>query len=397
MISLIKKNIFDHALFWMNIAVFIILLYGLALSFGFQYFDELTFYVVPFAISYYFLHRSKKTINESDFSFIRNEKTLKILVDLMILFAIVFQVIHYILLKHIPIVTAAISTDYYGIAYIRQNIKELDSVFISYGSAFLLKSILPFGIFMLFSYDKKRFWFFTFVSIFYAVALMQKAFIISIFIPLMMSLLLDRKWIKSILFLIVSFIGIVFIVLVTNPELRPINAAERPAKSRFKSVPSGEIASGIGDRIFKLTGKMVGNWFKYIPDTMAFQYGNSYRLVAKVTGKPYVDFSREIYKKTYVKETKMGFEGTATSAFFMYDYSNFGKFGLCIGGVLLALIFKFINKIFGDDVKSKIALNSLSILWLSSAALSTTLLSGGWALTIVLYFIFKPIIFKPQL
>lgn len=396
MILSIKTHLLAHALFWLNILVFCLLLFGLIAAYGVQYIDETCYYILPFILTYVFLHRKKEVIVISENSMPKsNEKVLLRLVDVMLIGTVLFQIVHFIMLGHVPIITAAISNDYYGIAFIRQSIKELDITWINYGSAFLMKAIMPFGLFLLYQMDKKRFWIYFIICSFYALALMQKALIISILIPLITYLLLQGKWIKSTLLLTFAMIGIVFLVYVTNPELRPFNKADKTSSKVVVQVDAGSaIAGGISDRIFKLTGKMVGNWFKYVPDTIPFQYGNGYRLVAKAKGEPFADISREIYKKMFLKETKLGLEGTATSAFFMYDYANFGKYGLVLAGILLAAIFKLINRLFGDDWRSKIALNSLSVFWLSSAALTSTLLSGGWAIIILMYFVFKPLILR---
>jgi ABC-type transport system involved in multi-copper enzyme maturation permease subunit len=95
----------------------------------------------------------------------------------------------------------------------------------------------------------------------------------------------------------------------------------------------------------------------------------------------------------------MGFDGTATTAYFMYDYANFGNWGLAIAGIYLAVFLVFVNLLFKNDFNNMLSLNVLYLLWLSSAPFTSTLFSGGWVLMLLLYWLYKPLIhtFKPLL
>jgi hypothetical protein len=156
-----------------------------------------------------------------------------------------------------------------------------------------------------------------------------------------------------------------------------------------KKVPGG-IATALYQRIFVTTGEMVGNWFHYVPDSLAFLNGQGYRLVAPMVGGTYHDYSREIYDKIYLKEAALGLTGTTTTAYFMYDYANFGNVGLLIAAIYLAFFLILVKRLFKEDYLHLFALNGLFVLWLSSAAFSTTFFSGGWILVLFLYFIFQP-------
>lgn len=91
-----------------------------------------------------------------------------------------------------------------------------------------------------------------------------------------------------------------------------------------------------------------------------------------------------------MKEAALGLTGTATTAYFMYDYANFGNVGLLIAAIYLAFFLILIKRLFKDDYLHLFALNGLFVLWLSSAAFTTTFFSGGWILVLFLYFIFQP-------
>ena len=57
---------------------------------------------------------------------------------------------------------------------------------------------------------------------------------------------------------------------------------------------------------------------------------------------------------------------------------------------MLAIVLNIVHAIFKTNYNWMFSLNCLFILWLSSAALSSTLFSGGWALTLLLYWLFIP-------
>ena len=93
----------------------------------------------------------------------------------------------------------------------------------------------------------------------------------------------------------------------------------------------------------------------------------------------------------YPKHAKKGLKGNVNVASFMYEYANFGVYGLILSGVFLGLLFVSIEKIFVNNITLKLAINLIPVLILSSQAITTLLFSGGWGLSILLYlFIIKP-------
>lgn len=409
MLASFRRNLKTNALFWLNILVLILLVYGLVQTFGGTYLPEMGIYTAAFAATYFLLNRRVASRKWELKEHAIDRKWIIRSMDALILLVIVFQVVHYVLIGNVPVIKAMFSTDYYYIAQIRQDIKKVDSTLVNYGSSFLIKAVLPVMLFIFWYHDRRRFWILLPVSIFYVLALMQKAFIVTILIPLIMALLLERRWIVAGIFSGVFMAGIVLLVLVTNPTLRPapfdcgecesalpvadttIAVVEEPA-SASKADESSGIAGELYNRVFIMTGEMVGNWFHYIPDSLPYLYGDGYRMVAKMRGHEFHEYSYDIYKYVRPKEAKMGFDGTATSAHFMYDYANFGMWGLVLSGAILAAFLVLVNMLFGTDFRALIALNTLFILWLSSAQFSTTLLSGGWLLTLLLYWFYKPIL-----
>ncbi len=397
-LSVVRSGIRNNTLFFIAIIVVLLLLYGLVATSGTMYAGKMAVYILTFSVAYVvfnrFLFRKTKV---SRFSLPPNYFNPTI--NLIILFVAVFQVLHYYMIGAVPAVKSILSNDFYEIARIRQDIKSVDSALINYSSSFLLKAVIPVLLFLLYYRDRKKFWLLLAVGAFYSFALMQKAFIVTILLPLIVGFLLEREWKKTLFYLFFSFGVVAALTVVSNPSLRggppqpvteqPVVATPAPHKAVRTEQYSApvELVVALYERVFITTGEMVGNWFYYIPDTLPYLKGNGYRLIG---GSDYRDYSREIYDKLKPGYAAMGFTGTATTAYFMYDYSNFGVYGLMAAGIYLALLLVWLKSFFGADRRSLVALNSVSLIWLSSAAFTTTLFSGGWILTILLYWFFRP-------
>ena len=194
MLVTLTRFLKSNSLFCINILVLLLLLFGLLQTYGTTYLPQIGIYVVAF-VGCYFLCRNR--FANWNWSLKENRLDRKWMlrsIDALIVFTIGFQILHYYVMGNVPVVKAMLSTDYYHITQIRQDIKAVDSSLINYASSFLLKAIVPFLLFLLYSIDKKRFWLYFFIATFYALALMQKAFIVTILMPLIIHLLLNRKW-----------------------------------------------------------------------------------------------------------------------------------------------------------------------------------------------------------
>lgn len=410
----IKEDVLLYAYFMSLLLV----LYGLHYYYGFRYFLPICLYVIAFVVSYFAF---KKVLKLEFFKFLStnkvsltNENFLLKSLPFVVAFCLVFVVGHFVYLKNIPLLTSYLSLDYYHIALIRQSIKEVDSTFVKYMSAFMLKAIIPFFLMVLLIKNKRLFVVFLVLSIIYALALMQKSYIVGIIVPSLIYSIFKFDYKKIILFIAIAFIGDYILVYVTNPDMRAteIEVEQYLADNKQDYVidstvfvneeikENGIIMAGeaIFERVFLTTGKIVGYWFDAVPSKLPYANGCGYHFLAPALGCEFEDFdySRIIYDSIYIKESKKGLKGTVTVACFMYDYANFGIIGLIISAITLALFLNIINHVFCHDFFWIISLNLLYILWLTSAALSTTLLSGGWMLTIFLYFIYRKILIKNE-
>ncbi|WP_158590351.1 LamG-like jellyroll fold domain-containing protein [Noviherbaspirillum cavernae] len=147
-------------------------------------------------------------------------------------------------------------------------------------------------------------------------------------------------------------------------------------------------ANSLLHRVLFVPGEVVGQWFAVIPDEIPFAQGCGYRPLAALLGCPHVNFSEAVYTLYNPYLVEQGVEGTMNAASFMEDYANFGMPGLVLGGMLLAVLLYGLGVLFAGRRRVGVALNIVPLMYLSSGALLTLLLSGGWLATLCLYAVF---------
>ena len=187
--------------------------------------------------------------------------------------------------------------------------------------------------------------------------------------------------------------GVYLLIYAANPELREIHPSRdtkteviHKPKDEFKSFQAG--SSGIINRRFIVPGKVVGLWFNNIPSKYPFLYGNGYSFIAKLRHVPLVEYSNDLYAELYPQYAADGLRGSVNTASFMYDYANFGVWGLLLSGAVMAFWLFLLQGVF-PNMKILFILNLFPILMLTSTSLLTLLFSGGWLLTVLLYLLFK--------
>jgi hypothetical protein len=226
---------------------------------------------------------------------------------------------------------------------------------------------------------------------------MQKSYIITLVLPSLIYAIYSRKILLS-LFNIFLIGGIVLgLGYVSNPNLNPAKNKQidlnldqlKKNKSNMSRSSIHILALGIKNRVLVVPGKMVSNWFKNVPSKIPHSGINGYRIIAKLKNIEPIAYDEELYPIISKKFYDRGLRGTVNVASFMYEYAYFGKKGLVLSAILLSILFIFIEKVFVGNFIMKLTLNIYPILILSSSALTTSLLSGGWVFIIILYLIFK--------
>lgn len=403
----------NNALLLLYIIMLSFLFIGLYEFSGYTYFSQLFIHIVTF-VGLYIIFKNLifKKIKfctakiASYFDLLTSKINKNLILYLITILFGAFVLGHWIMLGHAPFYSALLSWDYKEITWLRRYITLDQPDFWNYGTLFFLKAIIP--VALLFSYIRKQktnLFILLVLSLFYGLFTMQKSFFITLYLPLIIYTLLNKKIYHSLSFMLLPVVGILLLVITTNPSIKYhfISSQKKEkaivimGKSEDKSSSEPETNSSkayksvfgvIGNRLMIVPGEMVYIWFKYIPNDLPFLEGCGYRILAELRDCDYREYAFDLYPLARANYVKRGYIGSLNVASFMYDYANFGRWGLFYSGLFLALILVSVESFF-DDYKMLIALNAFYILMLSSSALTTLMLSGGWGVMIPIYLLFR--------
>lgn len=417
----------SHTLIIIYSLVFFILVYGVFLATQTKFLGHLGIYYISLLIFYFGFYLVKKRI-EIPGSLLRFKlPTFKLNPVYFVIASFVFILIHFILLGGSPTIKAMSLNTWQEVSKVRESLALPIHPFISYGSSIILKAVLPFFL-LYFLIKKKKLWYWIvlIVGSFYVFSMMQKSFIVGFILPSAVYAFATRKFLMGIKHVLIMVFVVVGLSKIANPNVAQndteiigddnnienvhvdsnsidtsnyFDYSDYSDSSEFNfntlvenadKTPSrlSVLVYGIQRRVFIVPGKIVSGWFEFIPKFKPFLYGDGYRLIANLKGKEHRSYASELYPLFNPKYAKQGFTGTANTASFMYDYANFGKWGLLISSFLLAFVFVLIEGMFQQDFKIKLSLHVYPVLFLSSTALTTLMFSGGWAFFILFYFLF---------
>jgi len=406
---------------------------SVALESGFAYVGHMSLYFIALFVSYFTLSRGMSIFlpdifesREMRISF-RDGLSRRASTTLLIC-SLLFVVLHFIYLGHVPVITAFLEDGYYDIMLIRQSIFFEAPVVYRYVPNFLVKSIFPLLLLYFFLTSKSKFWITLAVGSFYAIALMNKLFVVLIVMPLSVFFVLDRKYFRVFFLSWVPILGLMLIVFTQNPMIRPIvwsdisNQLSRyaPRSSEIESIRNptlaaevyrlsaaiiqpreSEVANGsdirsyfqfvdtVYRRVFVIPGQVVSAWFRRIPADIPFAEGCASRPIASIKGCEFINMPRLMNDLEMPELAKQGIHGTMTAASFMEDYANFGLKGLIFSGVSLGLVLAIVGWLFSTTWRWSLVINLIPIALLIELSLTTVLLSGGWLLSLLLYWIFR--------
>jgi len=381
-----------HTLLYLYTLVLLLIIYGLMVQSGTKHLIYISIYAVSFYFAY-FLFRSEKFSSK-----VANLKIAKctlclsksnaylLAIGLFVLsFIVVFY--HFFLLKGVPQIQSFHLKTIDEVALLRRNIILNTPLFFKYLSSIYVKAIFPFLLLYFLHTKRYALYYAAFLlACFYGFALMQKSYILTILVPVAVYSLMQKKYFYFIKYCFVVIAVVFSITLFANANIK-FDIKENEKNTFVENI--AELCSGIKNRILLVPGKIVGEWFDVIPEQKPYLYGDGYRLLAKIKGTEFVNYSIELYPILRPVYIARGLQGSVNAASFMYDYANFGVLGLILSGILLSLLLVLIELIFTSDFQNKLSLNLFNIMILSSAALSTTILSGGWFFIVLLYVLFK--------
>lgn len=410
-----KKFFRTNTIFCLYTIVFLLLSYGVYLTSGTKYLGYLGIYYISLLVFYFLFVWFGNKLNFTDR--LKNIKGRELDINPIFIVAPIlgFILIHLITLGGSPTIKALSMDTWQEIAKLRESIGSNVNPLIGYGSSIILKAGLPFFLLYFFIKDKKLwYWMLFAIGTFYVFSMMQKSFIVGFLFPALVYAIVSKKYLYGLKYIVVMVAVVVGLSKIANPNV----AAEKEdlitdntevviqpdsipqidtSVTTFTEVvenadktPSkfATLLYGLQRRILIVPGKIVSAWFDHIPKNKPFLYGDGYRIVAKIKGGEHRSYASELYPLINPKYAKQGFRGTVNSASFMYDYANFGAWGLVLSGFILSLVFIFIESFYAENFLLKLSLNLYPLLFLTSSAITTLMFSGGWAFFLLFYYLF---------
>jgi hypothetical protein len=300
------------------------------------------------------------------------------LVLLLLAAAVGAALSQYVALGQVPLLTAFGSSDYIEIAKIRQTINYGSPVF-NYLSPLLIKVIFPILAIALFVRNRTGFAMLALLlGMAFGASLMQKSFPLYVAIPVAIYLALSRRFAAATLTIAAAGVIVVMMTMIANPSGPPIAPGSQTTSHK-------NIGAGLAHRLFLTPGEVVANWFDAFPATYPFEHGCGYRLAAPLLGCDFVNNADLMYVHLAPSYVAKGLKGEMNAAHFAEEYANFGAAGLAFATLLatcVILVAAVLTAGLGFEIA--LAINAPFIITLTSSALHTTLLSGGWAAAIAL-------------
>lgn len=403
---------------------------------GEAYAGDLGAYVATLIVAFgiFTIILQKYTINAASSGTFKNS-LLNRTADVLLAAAAAFVVVHILWLGHIPLVTGASINDYYDVMRVRQGIFFDALPVFRYGPNLLLKSLFPFLILYFYVVGRRvHFWCAVVIATLYGAALMNKMFIVIPIAPIFLLLIMRRKIFlaASILALPVAMLAI--LVFVQNPHTRPTfwtapedaTASGKPLiiersvtasmaanmtadmtaekmTEKMEGMLGVKLAANIDGivfpafqffqtiyiRIFVIPGQVVKAWFNNIPSNLPYANGCGYRWASGLLGCEFRFIPQLIHDIENPALVAEGIKGTMTAANFMEDYANFGRWGLIFSGIFMGFLLSLIGAIYRKNWRSALLLNLIPVMMLIELPLSTILWTGGWAVTTLLYLVFR--------
>ena len=373
-----------HPLLGIHLVIIGLLLVGLVQRSGMDHLAQMAGYVAVLLSSYFLLDRIVGGWTVPD---LRQDK-VKLLAWTVLLLTCSIAVAHWAFLGQVPLIAAMGEQDDLVVQSIRLHMTEDIPTWMAYASNILIKALIPVTLVLCYKRFPRLFLALAIAGGIYAISLVQKSYIITLFVPLWVAFLISKRW-WSFSLLTGGFVLITaLLLLVAQPEKLDRDAVADDGKPKKGLVE--DLVTSVMRRVVLMPGWTVSAWFEYIPEQIPFQEGSAVRPLALVLGKPYHALDREVYDIEYPVEAAKHTEGTMGSASFMYGWANFGLVGLLLSGVITAVVLRLITLLFAGDWRWAICVNVFPLLVLSSVALTTVLLTHGWAVTLLLGTLFRP-------
>lgn len=344
---------------------------GIVHTTGMQFWFEMLNHLVSFAVI------SALAIGIAPSARIFEIRRPRYIAEILFALAVIVAITHWFVLGGLPLLRALKAADPKEVMRIRQSIID-HGAFFNYASTFLIKAVFPVVV-LQFLIDKRfALAITTFIfGVIYATSMMQKSLPLFLAVPPLIYLLGSRMKLAAFSVFAVATSAVI-------------------ASATIANIYFTGVLLTLFNRIFLVPGETVSVWLEAFHEgVFPFEHGCGYRFLAAFLKCPFVNNSELIWHYVY-KDTLLdqGISGTMNAAHFAEEYANFGTPGIVLSSLLVvSVIFVAVAVTSRLGSNLSFAVNLPFVATLTSTALHTTLLSGGWAAMLVLSFV----VLRPQL
>jgi len=321
---------------------------------------------------------------------------------------------HFLLIGYIPVVTALRSSSDIGVSLVRQaGYFDLPPL-MRYASDYSLKAVGPALLLITYYLRSRLFWVVLMIGGFYSMALFARLLPLILLIPLLVYMLLSRRWLQAtaVVGLLALMVGGLTSVssIAIREDLRE-TAAEAIVETATEAIVITEEARSVGksyrsapkveqdwrrtsalyalyERALIVPGQVLDQWFHYYDRRERLEHGCGYRVLAKVMGCEYVHIPTKLYAVFYQDNISQGMKGSLNAASFMTDFANWGYAGLAVSALMGGLLFALVALIYRHHPLA-LSMNLPLIVVSMESNLMTAVNSGaGWLVMTLLFIIF---------
>ncbi|MBK9288736.1 MAG: hypothetical protein IPN38_13870 [Flavobacteriales bacterium] len=253
-----------HPVFEVHMVLMAILCIGLLQRSGFRFIPLFGLYLVVLTVSYALL--SRVGITRRPPALLKGN--LRLLGIGVALFTAVVALVHWWSIGQIPLLEALRQQDDFQVGALRRAASDLAPSWVNYAGNLAIKALLPFALLITWSRQRNLFWVLCAVGLAYSLSLIQKSYVITLFVPLWVSFLIARKWVAwaSLSGLFVVMIGFLFIVAKPEKLVQTSQQADAPVMDEGVKQHGlvGDLLWSTTRRVLLMPGWTVSAWFRDI-------------------------------------------------------------------------------------------------------------------------------------
>ena len=324
----------------------------------------------------------------------------------------IIALVHFLLLGNVPVLEVlTVETDL-GASIVRQQGYFGLPGFMRYASDYAVKAIGPALLLIAYYFRSRLFWMVLVIGVVYTLGLFGRILPIILFLPLLVYLLLLRRWVHlaGAIAMVAALVGAITItssIALRESTLHSIEKVMPEEKlsgvvrmPKTKDPLSADPLSADHDwrrtstlyalyqRALVVPGQVIYQWFDYYDEPARREHGCGYRLLASWVGCSYVPVPSKLYAAFYSEQYDQGMRGSLNAASFMTEYANFGPRGLVLSALMAGCLFVAARVIYRNHPLA-LPLNLPLIVSVMEGNIVTAINSGaGWLVMTSIFLIF---------